>query len=253
MRTSKYSDEEYIGKRYGHLEVIRYDIGKGFLVRCDCGAERYADGYKLTNGRIESCGKCEYHRLVKSEGATTTGNESRLFHIWSTMKNRCCNPNNPDYFRYGGRGIELCEEWKEYTSFREWAESEGYQEDGKYTQRLTRTDKNEGFNPGNCVWKTASKNRDKADRGAKQGTDQVKHKRTLYGKTEYRIGNETHTLDEWCKIYGVSREWVAYRVNKKNMRLDMAITGCKMGCRKKRVNKPKCDSRKHKSAEKNKL
>jgi hypothetical protein len=71
------------------------------------------------------------------------------------MKDRCTNPHNKSYHRYGGRGISVCDEWmNDYSAFQSWALSHGY------TENLTidRIDNDGNYTPNNCQWLTASEN-----------------------------------------------------------------------------------------------
>lgn len=100
-----------IGREYGMLKVLSFDhkdCWRQLYYRClcKCGNITIVRTKSLTSGNTKSCG-C----LIKSREKTYRQKNKRLYKIWIGMRNRCNNPNNPCYNRYGGRGISVCYEW----------------------------------------------------------------------------------------------------------------------------------------------
>lgn len=117
---------------------------------------------------------------------------TRLYGIWAGMKTRCFNPNEKKYKCYGGRGIGMCDEWKnDFTSFALWAVGNGYSE----SLSIDRINPNEGYNPQNCRW---------CDMKTQQNN------RTNNHRLEYN--GETHTIAEWAKITGIKRHTIDQRI-----------------------------------------
>lgn len=111
------------------------------------------------------------------------GRYTRLYNIWLNMKQRCSNPKASHYEYYGGKGVSVCEEWKKsFSTFRDWALSNGY-EDGLTIDRI-KSDKD--YCPENCRWVTH----------LKQMSNTTRNVMLTYQ-------GETHSLSEWSRIVGV--------------------------------------------------
>lgn len=152
MRRKRNAD--YKGQIFGELTVIHSDKRKILpsgqkpriaLCKCVCGKETEVLLLHLLRGRTNSCG-C----VAKTKNGES---KTRLHKRWKAMIERCC-PEAIDSHRYFDRGISVCDEWKDFFKFKEWALKNGYNE----SLTIDRIDNNKGYGPKNCRFVTIKEN-----------------------------------------------------------------------------------------------
>lgn len=167
---------------------------------CDCGNVTYVSGANLVRGAVKSCGCLK----KKGNGGTHHKCYTRLYRIYSEILRRCYNPNTPEYPRYGGRGIVMCDEWKKsFIAFYDWANNNGY------TDELTidRIDNGGIYSPENCRWATV--------------TEQANNRRTCMMITR---DGKTLSLKQWCDELNISYKTVHVRIRYLGWNVEKALT-----------------------------
>lgn len=142
-----------LGKKFGRWTVIESAGRRGkdnrpfWKCRCDCGTEREVDSHNLGHGS-KSCGCLQKERAAQAQ--TIHGLEGHPVHkAWWRMKMRCENPKNKDFKHYGGRGIKICERWRDPKSF-----YEDMLPSWRVGLSLDRINVNGNYEPNNCAWVT---------------------------------------------------------------------------------------------------
>jgi hypothetical protein len=171
------------GDEYGRYTVLGiFKKADGYQkyarVQCACGSNpRYVQVGTLRNGESQSCG-CLHKERVSTHGLWGTP----LFHAWRGMVDRCMNPKNKRFDRYGGRGITVCAKWMDAQQF--------ISDMGPKFRRgmsLDRIDNDGPYSPENCRWATS-----------KQQTRNYSRNVLV----SYR--GETKCLKEWAEILGIN-------------------------------------------------
>lgn len=112
--------------------------------KCRCGNEKYIRDAHIKSGASTSCGLCGYKEKYP------------LAHkSWDSMRQRCTNSNAPDYPRYGGRGITVCEEWARFIDFFDDMGNPPMCSTTGQRFTLGRKDNDGPYNKDNCEWQSA--------------------------------------------------------------------------------------------------
>lgn len=137
-----------IGDKSGMTTVISDKVvktkyyGSSVHVRCECGNERMVVARLFVLQKIKSCGCLKLKRLTPMDVLL------RNRHI--SMIRRCENPKSTRYNRYGGRGIKVCDEWKDFWVYRKWFLSEYEKRKSHPVNHVDRIDNNGNYEPSNC-------------------------------------------------------------------------------------------------------
>lgn len=187
LKFGKLTAETIVKSHGGHLY---------WLCGCDCGGSKVVRGSHLLSGNVRSCG-CSSSR--KTHGGTGT----RLWRIWIQMRQRCFCSGTSNFHLYGGRGITVCEEWKNnFEAFRDWALANGYSDD----LTIDRKDNDGNYCPENCRWTTR-----------KIQANNTRRNRVLMSD------GEEHTLTEWAEALSINPGTLNSRVNKRGWSDEKAL------------------------------
>ena len=184
--------KDITGNRYGMLVVLGYEstrkCGAYWLCRCECGQEKAIRGASIKNGSIVSCGCYGRYRGIRHGLSRSTEKQ-----IWEHMIARCENPNEPGYELYGGRGIRVCDRWR--NSLADFVADMGRRPSRSHS--IDRKNNDGNYELSNCRWATPK--------------EQVRN-RSITLRIEH-LG-ESKPLAEWCEQFGLDYEAVYYRMRR---------------------------------------
>lgn len=184
------------GQTFGRLTVVsraeNNKRGKAmWTCQCSCGQEVTVLGRDLRSGHTKSCG-CYKMEKIMAKTETHAMSHTDIYFIWSSMKQRCGNSKHPEFENYGGRGIEVCQEWRDnFEPFLEWALSNGYQKG----LNLGRKNINGNYEPSNCTFVT---------------NQELVRNRTVSRYITYN--GKTQTLLEWANETGLRYGTLLWRI-----------------------------------------
>lgn len=156
---------------------------------CECGTIRIIRGIDIKRGHTKSCG-CLFKEVMKVVKTTHGMRFTPTYSIWCGIIKRCENPKCESYPQYGGRGIKVCERWR--NSFSNFLSDMGERPEDT---SIERTDNNGNYKPSNCKWATMK--------------EQGNNKRNNHKIT---IGSHTHTIAEWSRIVGITAKRIYGRI-----------------------------------------
>lgn len=195
--TGKKARIDISGQKFGMLTAVRI-VGTtkdGHLLwefKCDCGSVIARAAGSVKNGSIRTCG-CQRQKL-NAESKTTHGlSRTPEYQAWKNMLARCYDPASNSYADYGGRGITVCDRWRD--SVEAFIEDMGPRPSSRHT--IERRENHEPYSPENCVW---------AER-----LTQANNKRN---NRRIEFDGVTRTLAEWGRVTGLGHAAIQARLSR---------------------------------------
>ena len=212
--------DSIVGQVIGRLTVlwerpVRRN-GRTWLCRCACGRLILVNHYNLAKLHTQSCGCLKRDKTVRrftTHGHSSDGHCSRTYIIWEAMKRRCYTPRQPNYARYGGRGITVCDKWRD--SFEAFLGDMG---ECPQDYSIERIDNDGPYCKDNCRWATP--------------TEQGNNKRNNVMLTH---DGKTLTLAQWSRETGFDYKVLHSRLYALHWSPERALTQKPRICRKRPI------------------
>lgn len=200
--------ENLIGKKFTRLIVLSLSHvdrhrNAHWNCKCDCGVMKTISQISLKNNKTKSCGCYNLEMCVK-RGKDRGRGKTPILVIWRSMIERCYNPKRDNYSYYGGRGISVCDEWKNDSwAFYDWAMANGYSK-GLSIDRINNYG---NYEPSNCRWVSI----------VEQKRNKRSNKLNMLMAIEIRkiYANKQATLTNLSRTYSVSKQVIWHVVNNK--------------------------------------
>lgn len=191
----------------GNYSFVQTSVGRRMVVeaKCICGNIKNYPLRFLKTGNTKSCGCVRKEKLIASK-ITHNLSKHPLYSVYQDMNRRCYDDKCEAYKNYGGRGITVCEEWKESVkTFVDWGMENGY----KKGLELDRERVNGNYEPTNCRFVTRAINNSNTRRVIRV---------TAFGKTK--------TVADWTRDgrCSISEKALAARVRSGKWGIEDAIT-----------------------------
>lgn len=211
--------KDITGKVFGRLLALRlHGTGREnramWICRCSCGQEKIVSGKALRDGRTNSCGCLSREILAKrnfKHGHASRGSAESEYGCWLKIRQRCENPNCPDYKDYGARGISVCGQWRE--SFETFLADMGKKP--SLDLSIHRLDNNQGYHPANCVW---------ADDAVQANNKTNSHILEFCGKSQ--------TVTQWARELHMHQATLSSRLLDSGWSVERALTTPVRKCRR---------------------
>lgn len=191
------------GDRYGRLTVVTevsHRSRRAFLCKCDCSNESVVVLSRLRSEKTRSCGCLQQE--VRGKNRRRHGmSKSPTYKAWKHLRERCTNPADKSYFRYGNRGISFCKRWLKFENF---LEDMGDRPTAQHS--VGRIDNDGDYEPSNCRWETP--------------VEQARNTRSNHLLT---FQGKTFCIAEWAEYTGFSGNLILSRI-RRGWSVEQALT-----------------------------
>jgi len=187
----------FIKEDFHEKEVCGKQAHRKAVFECFCGDKIITRISAVIHGNVKSCGCIKRNKNVK-RFTKHNMSDSLEYATWESMLQRCYNKKSKFYYNYGGRGIKICEQWK--NSFSNFFKDMGFKPTPKYS--IERIDVNGNYCPENCKW-----------------ADRLEQDRNRRSNVYIEYNGETRIISDWAKIHNLHPQTIGNRLSR-NLPID---------------------------------